>query len=46
MIKKFNKKFREVKLQTDLYEWSQKKMGELKLSPIVRQSIIKLITNK
>ena len=36
----------EVKLQTDLYEWSQKKMGELKLSPIVRQSIIKLITNK
>lgn len=46
MIKKFNKKFREVKLQKDLYEGSQKKMGELTLSPIVKKSIIKLITNK
>lgn len=44
MKKENNKEIREVKLQTDLYEWSQEKIGEHKFSPIVKQSIINLIT--
>lgn len=46
MKKENNKKTSEVKLQADFYERSQEKIGGLMFSPVVKQSIIKLITYK